>query len=70
MIEYTLPNTSEVTIVVYDPEGRQVATPVNDKRPPGNYKLNLEGSDLKSGKYYYMITVNGITCAKKMLMIR
>lgn len=61
---------SIVNLIVYDALGREVATLVNEKKSPGNYSVQFDGSNLPSGIYFYRIVTDGFTETKKMNLIK
>lgn len=69
-IEYNLNRSSEVKVIIYDILGKEISTLVNEKQNTGKYKLNLNGSGLSSGTYFYSLVVNGLTDTKKMILIK
>lgn len=64
-------NTGEVVkLIVYDVLGREVATLVNKKQKPGNYKVVFDANNLSSGVYYYQLKVGNSLQTKKMLLLK
>jgi hypothetical protein len=63
-------NAGDVKIVVYDVQGREVQTLVNERLNAGTYEVKFDGSMLNSGVYFYRLVTNGFTETKKMLMIK
>ncbi len=55
IIEYELPENSEVTIEIYNVVGQKVTTLVNEKQDVGVYKVKWAASDFASGMYIYRI---------------
>ncbi len=51
---------SEVRIIVYDIQGKQVNILVNEKKSPGEYEIKFNGSNLSSGIYFYSLFADGI----------
>jgi hypothetical protein len=45
-------------------------TLVNENKPEGIYKINLDGYKLASGSYFYQLLVNGNSETKKMILIK
>ena len=56
VICYQLPVNSYVTLRVYDQLGREVTTLVNEKKEPGSYQEQFDGSGLSSGVYLCRLT--------------
>ena len=69
-IEYLIPERSSVVIKVYDILGREVAKLVNEEKPAGNYNVELNGSNLTSGIYFYQIQAGEYIQAKKMILLK
>ena len=50
--------------------GAEVASLVNQKLTPGNYKVTFDGSSLSSGIYFYRLTTDNFNEVKKMTLIK
>jgi len=71
IINYELPNASNVKLIVYDVLGREVETLVNKTQHPGKHSVTFDASGLASGVYYYKIkTGTNYEQTRKMLLIR
>ncbi len=74
-IEFSLPHAGPVTLIVYDPAGREVRSLVGMHLEPGPYVeewngLDNDGRAVASGIYYYCLTHQSGTTARKMVLIR
>jgi len=69
-ITYTIPKTGNVQLKVYDIQGREVASLVNEVKQPGVYTVDFDASSLSSGVYFYKIESGSFTDTKKMLLIK
>ncbi len=74
-IKYALPQTSYVTVKIYDILGRLVNTLVNSEMPAGIHKIVWNGDDSKgakvvSGPYFYQINSGSQIISKKMLLVK
>lgn len=69
-IEFALPKSSDVKLVVYDISGREVDVLVNEKYRAGNYKVNFDGSKLSSGVYFYKLMTDEYIMSRKMILIK
>src|SRR5690606_19838215 len=69
-IKYSLNESSNVSIKVYDVLGNELAVLVNDFKPAGAYEVNFNGENLSSGIYYYTITAGNFTSTKKMMLLK
>jgi len=68
IISFSMPRKENVELALYDRFGNEIAELVNDTRNPGSYSENLDCSKLKSGVYYYRLTIGGDTDIKKILL--
>jgi hypothetical protein len=64
------PGTRSVKLVVYDLLGREVATLVNEERPPGSYTVRFEASALASGVYMYRLIAGEWAGVRKMMLLK
>jgi hypothetical protein len=78
IIRYYVPETSIISIKVYDLTGREIAILINEEKQPGGYSIPFNGNGLASGVYYYRIEGiknNGtmgrnFTETKKMILLK
>jgi hypothetical protein len=59
-----------VSLKVFDVLGREVATLVNEVRPPGVYTVRWDASSLPSGVYYYRLQAGAFVESKKMVLMK
>jgi len=69
-IKFSIVNAGEVKLVVYDIQGREVRTLVNESLKPGTYEAAFDGSALNSGVYFYKLSTSTFSETKKMLLIK
>ncbi len=69
-IRFSVPQTSFVTLKVYDVLGREVATLVNQEKNLGNYEVSFDASRLPSGMYIYKIDAGSFHQVKKMILMK
>ena len=69
-IGYYLPNTSFITISVYNIYGKEIEELVNEEKSQGQYEINFDGKYLTSGVYFYTLRSGGFIQSKKMILIR
>jgi len=69
-IEFTLPNTQDVQIVVYNISGQRIKTLLNKKMKVGRHNVEFNASELASGIYIYHIQAGGFQDVKKMVLLR
>ncbi|MFA7361613.1 MAG: T9SS type A sorting domain-containing protein [Candidatus Kapaibacterium sp.] len=62
---------SNLSIKVYDVQGREVQTLVEGKLNPGVYEYIFNGNSLSSGIYFYSMIIDGkVLDTKRMMMIK
>ena len=73
-IEFSIPQTSNVSIQVYNVIGELVASLVNQSLDAGYHRFNFNASNLPSGTYVYQLKANGengtFVDTKKMLLLK
>ncbi len=75
-ISYSIPyDNLSVKISVYNSQGKEIKTLVNEKQNAGTYNTvwdatNNFGQRVSSGIYFYRITTNKFTATKKMMLIK
>lgn len=71
-IEYTLDQSGEVKLILYNSLGQKVAILDEGNKSPGNYKieLNSEKYNLNSGVYYYKLESDSRQITKKMILVK
>ncbi len=78
IIKYQIVNSKEqiasVKVIVFDIQGKEVATLVNEKQNYGTYEVDFSGNGLSSGVYFYKIIINtgkeAFSDTKKMILIK
>lgn len=70
-INFSLPQSSKVTLVVYDMLGRKVATLLNgDLLNAARHSVAFDASALASGMYIYRIEAGSFVSTRKMMLIK
>ena len=69
-IKYTLAESGQVTIKVFDMLGNQLEVLVNEYQSMGNYSVDYLGSKLTSGIYLYNIKTKSFSDTKKMILLK
>jgi hypothetical protein len=69
-INYEIPLSGIVKIVLYNLLGQEMASLVNEYKEAGYYTALFNGSNYASGVYIYRISANNFTNTKKMLLIK
>jgi photosystem II stability/assembly factor-like uncharacterized protein len=75
IIKFYIPNTSDVTIKIYDILGREVTTLINQQTTAGYHNVywngkNSRGEDVSSGVYLYRLTAGSFSETKKMNLLK
>ena len=69
-ISYQLTANSFVSLRVFDVLGREIATLVNEQKPPGTYSVLFDARSLTSGVYFYRLVAGGFVQTRKLLLMR
>lgn len=70
-ITYTLAERSDVSLIVYDVLGNEVASLVNNKtQEAGKYDVIFDAGKLASGLYIYTLNTAKFTSSKKMMLLK
>jgi len=79
-INYSIPSSSFVTLMLYDVLGNEVATLVNEEKPQGSYEIKFStgsGSssgreiyNLPSGIYFYRLQAGSFVETRKMVLLK
>lgn len=69
-ISFSLPEASDVKLIVYDIIGREVAKLVDGFVEVGVHTVQFDGSNLASGIYFYHLTAGKYTAVKKMMLVK
>jgi hypothetical protein len=69
-INYELPITDYVKLVIYDMLGKQVSLLVDKEQLPGIYNVLWDASDYPSGVYFYSIETGKFKDTKKMVLVK
>ena len=69
-IQYSIPESGNVKLKVFNSIGEEVATLVNNYKEAGSYKVTFNANGLSSGIYYYKLSSNGFNQVKKMILLK
>jgi len=69
-IRYSLPTASVATIKVFDIQGKEVATIVNDFQPSGDHSIEWRSDGIPSGIYLYKIVAGNYNATRKMVLLK
>ncbi len=69
-ITYSIPKSSNVSLIIYDVLGNQVETLVNGVQNAGTYTLDWDASNYTTGVYFYQIKTDNFVSTKKMILMK
>jgi hypothetical protein len=69
-IKYSIPQSSNVVIKVFDILGNEIETLVNDEKQTGTYKITWYAENLPSGIYFYRLQAGDFVETKKMVLMK
>ena len=69
-INYSLPESGNVTLKIFDILGQEVATLVNKKQIQGNYEVKFNAGELSSGIYFYRLKTDNFSKTNKMMLLK
>lgn len=70
IINFQMPKSNYVKLIVYDAMGREVSTLVNEKLNPGTYEVEWNASNFPSGIYFYKLQTESLSKTKKMILVK
>jgi len=71
-IEFELPQSTVVSIKIFDVTGKEIVELISDYLIAGPHKVNFNTTkfNLSSGVYFYRLTANGFTETKPMILLK
>ena len=69
-ITFSLNETADVNLEVYNIQGQRVATLANDTFSAGSHHVTFDASHLSSGVYIYRLHAGGQVLSRKMILIK
>jgi hypothetical protein len=71
VIRYSVPIATSVSLVVYDPQGRRVATLMDRVfQDAGRHEMPIQASHWKPGVYFYRLEAGGASATRKMVVVK
>jgi hypothetical protein len=67
-IRYSLPAKSQVSLSLYDMQGRQVKVLVKAVKEAGEYVFELDTRTLAKGIYFYQMQADGFSSSKRLMV--
>lgn len=69
-IKFSIQHPGSVLLKIFDSEGREISTLVNNDMSSGEYEVSFDASHFSSGIYFYQLTSGSFTETKKMTLIK
>jgi hypothetical protein len=69
-IKFSIPESGNVKVIVYDAIGRVIATLINNFYQAGSYKIEWNARSYASGIYFYRLESRNFNMVKKMILIK
>ena len=70
IIEYSLPVSSKVSLIIYNLRGQEVAKLVSGEMEAGYHKVTWDASNLSSGIYFYRLQAGDFVHTRKMVLLK
>jgi len=70
IIEFSIPESSTITLTLYDITGKQIQKLVDTYLAPGNYSYKFHAGDLTSGIYVYQLKAKTFSTSKKLILLK
>jgi hypothetical protein len=68
--EFRILKSSDVSLIIYDLLGRQVASLVDEELSPGNYTRQWDATGQPSGVYFYRLLAGHFSETGKVLLLK
>jgi sugar lactone lactonase YvrE len=69
-IDYYIPESTIVTLKIYDLTGSLVTTLINERKEKGYHSVEFDGKGLSAGTYFYSFRAGSYSNTKKMTLIK
>jgi len=69
-IRYSVPQSSNVVIKVFDILGNEIEILVDEQKTTGTYEITWYAESLPSGIYFYQLQTSGFIETKKMVLMK
>ena len=69
-ISYGLPTDTQVTLNIYDVEGRRISTLVQGLRQAGNHTIEWNAEGYPSGVYFVKLDAGEFTQTQKLMLVK
>jgi NADH:ubiquinone oxidoreductase subunit F (NADH-binding) len=69
-IQFTLPSSEQVSLDLYDINGRSVQHILHGITSAGNHQVNINTSSFDAGVYYYTLLTSSGKLTRKMIVVK
>ena len=69
-IKYSLSESNRIALKIFDLQGREVQTLVNEYKQPGIHTVEFDGTHLASGVYFYYLQAGDYSVSKRLLLLK
>jgi len=69
-IKFSISESGNTTIRVYNLLGSEVTTLLNEMKQPGTYEINFDAAGLSSGTYFYSMESGNFRQVRKMILLK
>lgn len=69
-IEFSIPKSEDVKITVYDSQGKELVTLLNQRLTAGSHKVDFDGAKFSSGVYFYKLETESFIQTKSMVLLK
>ena len=69
-IRYSVPQSSNVMIKIFDILGNEIKTLVDEEKSVGTYEVEFDATGLPSGIYFYSLNAGNYIETKKMVLMK
>ena len=70
LIKFKVPESSHVTLDIFNILGQKVAELVNRRMSAGSYSVEFNAENLSSGVYLYRLHAEGFSATRKMILVK
>ncbi len=69
-LRYSIPEQSQVQLIIYDAVGKEVAVLVDKLKSSGTYDVTFDASHLSSGVYLYQLQAGDYVKTKRLVLVK
>jgi hypothetical protein len=69
-IEFDIRNTGFVSLKIFNLQGREIETIVNEVVEQGSYKISWDASQYSNGVYFYRLIADNFSAVRKMIVVK